>query len=163
MPYSLMGRQCLELCLACGRCAESVCWVSGRTTEWTYKGGPRYRSAPVVADFPRPQLESPAAPGQRDQLRSCLLLLQKASFGANDGSLACSHGECHLLHDASNSGSFPDEGPGFGLCSDRSWGNAQGSVRICVSSLTSTHYIKSAFFQLLRNRKNHDVCRGLKE
>lgn len=65
-----------------------------------------------VADSPRPPLESnaqsPAVPGQRDLLRSCLLLLQKASFEAGDSGLACPHSESHLLHESSNLGTFPD-------------------------------------------------------
>ena len=61
---------------------------------------------PVAVGIPWPEhsAQSPAVPGQRDPLRSCVLLLQKASFGADGGSLAPSYGEGHLLHESSNLG-----------------------------------------------------------
>lgn len=72
-----------------------------------------------VADFPKPPLESnahsPAVPGQRDLLRSCLLLLQKALFEADNGGFVCPYSKSHLLHEFSNLATFPDEEPGFDL------------------------------------------------
>lgn len=73
------------------------------------------------------------APAQRSlgkgiswEVASCCC--RKASFVVDDGGLTRSYSESHLLHEPSNLGSFPDQGPGFGRCSDHSWSHGLSRV-----------------------------------
>lgn len=144
----------------------SVCWVideqpCDQTSEgWIW----RNIRAPVVANIPRPQLES--MPRAQQCLRCCGRLL----WGQVTG-LACSYSESHLLHGSSDLEWFASQGawvwpllltpaespacppgryPGF-------WVDLYKQPRFLPFITFCQH-----LFQLLRNRKHHDVWWGLK-